>query len=273
MTFASDDLGPVLAPPGGEFVGYGQGVLIQFDNETFENVVLYRGAKLTNLSVLDRVGALTYKPGDVVLLMRWSSTGKGLSSIWIAGVPVVPGAGRAEEAIAFLSTSLAANLIDDIVEQLLTSPAGEELAAFVLGQRVHAANTSGAVVTSSNSFVSLTGGPTVSNVSVSDAGLALVWVGAVMDSSAVDVGLLGSIMSFAVSGATTLGPTSGRSVQNGQSVSVVGSSWSHRTSARTMMAHVVSLNPGTHTFEARYASQVSGQSTTFADRTLIVMAF
>lgn len=93
MSFSNDDLAAIFSGQDREHTGYGQGILLSFDPNTFENTVDFRGATLTNLPVAVGIEALTFRPGDSVLLMKWTPTGGGLSSYWIAGRPIVPGAG------------------------------------------------------------------------------------------------------------------------------------------------------------------------------------
>lgn len=270
MTFATDDLANVLIAPDREFAGYGMGILRAFDRTTFANTVEYRGARLHNLTVKDRIGALTYRAGDVVLLTKWRPTGGGLASFWIDSAPVVPGEGRAEEAIEFLRGELAKQIVDDLVEELLVSPAGQELAAFVFAQRVHFDEIVDTVNTASTSYVSLTGGPTVSDVPVSESGVAIVGVQAripiVNSSTANHIAYMG----YNTSGATSVAPSDSRAkVTSHQlndlsiiaSISDQSMSWSILTG----------LTPGNHTFSARYRTD-GGFTATYSARRIIVMA-
>src|SRR5690554_7489000 len=110
--WASDDLASVIIRPDLEFAGWGQGVIEFWDPDTFENRVQYRGSQHENLPVASGVEALTYQPGDVVMLSRWQPTGGGATTLRseIGGRVIVPGTGAAQKAIAFMQSSLAKSL-------------------------------------------------------------------------------------------------------------------------------------------------------------------
>lgn len=90
MTFREDDLAKLFSDEPQAETNYGQATLTAFNPETFENSVLYRGTTLRNLTVLSSADAQLWEIGDTVLLMKWTPTGGGLSSYWIAGRPVTP---------------------------------------------------------------------------------------------------------------------------------------------------------------------------------------
>ena len=58
-----------------------------------------------------------------------------------------------------------------------------------------------------------------------------------------------------------------------QGVEVVGSTGSHSTGGTLAAVEIVELNPGTHTFTAKYASGVDGHEVSFSGRSLTVIAF
>lgn len=275
MSFASDDLAQLFAAPDREHTGYGQGILAAWDPETFSNQVAYRGTTLTNLPVLPGVDALSWQPGDVVLLMRWTPSGGGLSSYWLAGRPVIPGAGRAEQAIAFMSSNLVSALLDEFVSQLLTSPAGQTLMRAAITNGIRASVNNGQTTTSSTTFGDGTNaGPEVTDVVVSDLGLCLVLWGASIDAGPVASGQVAGHMGIQVSGATSIAATTSRSASVGQAVTVTGGgTLSHRAQARVMAADVLTLDPGTHTITGRYASGVAGVNAAFTNRVIIAIAF
>lgn len=259
MTFATDDLASVLIAPDREFAGYGQALLRQFDNESFDNTVEYRGALLHNLPVLDRVGGLSYKAGDVVLLMKWRPTGGGLASFWIAGSPVVPGAGRAEEAVAFLRGQLA-----------------KQISAEVFAGRVHSDSVEGQEQTTSTSYTDLTTvGPTVADVEISAAGLAIVFTNAGIHGGGSSTKTSqGGDMSFEVSGATSVAPTANdpRSVRLTVATGTFGDIGTPSVVDRSCSMTVVPLNPGIHTFQAKYrASGTNSPTGQFNQRSLVVV--
>ena len=77
MSYASDDLTPLLSDPGPTdgAMRYGQGVIVAWDPNTFANTILWRGTTLTDLPVMSAVDALTYQVGDTVTLIKAGSGG------------------------------------------------------------------------------------------------------------------------------------------------------------------------------------------------------
>lgn len=247
-----------MKPERVEPVRYSQGKLLAWNAETFENRVEFGdGAIGVNVPVKSAANALGFAPGQTVALLGWNG------SWWIDGQIVVPGTGAAEQAVAFLRSQLAASIVDDLVEQLLTSPAGIALAAFVLGNRVTFDQVDVLESTTSTSYVDLgTVGPTVSGVEVTDSGKALVFVSANLSAVAGE----GANMSFEVSGATSIAAGATGTL----SLATAGGS----TSAAGSVTKIVplTLNPGTHSFQAKYRSG-SGGLATFNQRNLTVFAF
>lgn len=264
----SDDVVPFLTPPPSSGIRYGQGILKEWNLETFENQVEWQGITLTNLPVHAGVDALTFQAGDLVSLNGWAPSG-GAGSWWIASKIIIPGSDAAQQAISFLRTNLAGQIVDDLVSELLTSPAGSDLAAFVFGERFRAASTAATVGTSSASYVTLSGGPSVSDVEVSDGGTMVVMVGcngAV--SSVIGSPDQAAAMSFQISGASSVSPVDGNAyilahADLGEDSFV----WSRSMA----VARITGLNPGTHTVAARYRKMFGGGSVEFTDRTLIAI--
>lgn len=264
-----DDLADVLVGGGSrlggtagrlEWTGRAQGVLLAWDTDTFENTVQVRGSELTNLNVsASSVEAITWRPGDVVILDRWKPSGSGTAVYWIAGRVLTPGQGRAEESIAFMRTALA-----------------EQISVDILADRVKSADGGGGSVDSS-SFSDGDGGPgpIVPDVEIR-SGSALVLVGMVAanlireDSGTVR-------MSVEVSGATSIGA----GWANGLPEAVLGNQLlsgahvaGHPPTSTPFSARRVSLNNGTHTFTGKY--RISGSSIDQGgalDPTVIVIAF
>src|SRR5690554_1744139 len=157
--WASDDLASVIIRPNVEFAGWGQGVVKAWNPDTFENVIQYRGSQHENLPVASGLEALTYQPGDVVMLSRWKpSDGGGVTlRIGAGGRVIVPGSGAAAAVIASLRTDL-----------------GRQVALGVFGEAIHVDTVNGLVSigdqSSGNDWIDLPGspGPTVSDVEIGE---------------------------------------------------------------------------------------------------------
>jgi hypothetical protein len=252
------DLARLLVPPQGEDSVLRQARIREFDSTTFENVVEYEGTLLRNVVVGPgaNVEALTYQPGDVVILEGWFPGGQkgelGIGTFAIRGRVIEPGAGAAEKTVAFMTTSLAQQ---------------------VLADRVKFESTTAGVTTASGSYTALTGGPVIPDVEITAAGKALVGVQAhifVVNSEAA--GRLGH-MSYSVSGATTRSALDA----NNLTVGALHSNLSNvnRVDGKAMAwSEQTGLSPGLHTFTAEYRASISDSNPiTFQDRRLMVIAY
>lgn len=259
MSFSSDDLASVLLAPDREFAGYGQGILRSWDADTFNNQVEYRGTILTDLPVMSGTDALSFQAGDVVLLMKWKPTGKGLGSYWIAGRPVIPASGRAVEAIEFLTGTLAL-----------------AVSAQVFASRMFLAEVSGLPGSSGSrnnvTYGALTGGgagPVVEDVPISAAGKALVAVGCQIacTMAAGDWGY----MSYSISGATSRSAVD----ENAYDMGVLGDPALFVALRGRAMAMSIQtgLNEGAHTFTSLYRTENTNGSVFFYNRSMLVIGF
>lgn len=264
VNFATDDLAGLLVQPRQEFAGLAEGLVKSFNQDTFESVINVGGADLPNLPIASGVEALTYRPGDVVLITKWrprSSRGIATYRVGMGGRVIQPGSGAATKAVAFMQAQLARQVVDEMVAALLTSPAGVLLAQFVVGQSVTSADVAALQSTTSTSYGNLsTVGPTVSGVEISDAGKALVLVSGNLTAAGGD----GANMSFTVSGATTIAAGSTGTL----SLVTAGGS----IAGSVTKAVPLTLNPGTHTFQAKYRSGGGGIAA-FNQRVLTVIAY
>lgn len=155
-----------MGEPGGA-VRYGQGRILTWNASTFNNTIAFRGGVLTDLPVLSGPDALTYRPNDTVAIMSWSPNG-GATVHWIMGRVIVPGPGRGEEAVEWMTTEL-----------------GRRIAASVIADRVHADHIDlQGSLTTENTWVdtldfagSPSTGPDV-DAEISESGRAIVMVGA-----------------------------------------------------------------------------------------------
>jgi hypothetical protein len=244
-------------------------VLLDWNPDTFANKVLWKGAVLTNLPVLAGPAALTFQKGQTVALLGWAPGG-GTGSWTILGQWVSPGSTAAASQIEFMQTALAKATVDELVAQLLTSPAGIELAQFVASKTTHFDSDTGAGSVASSSWSNLTGasvGPTCADVLISAERRALVIVGALMTAAANER----PHMSFAVTGASTFTPGTGFDDQFDLRLRTANQGFDGRMSA------VIPLGPdeldtaGLCTFTAKYRATIGTPS--FSARTLAVIAY
>lgn len=77
---------------------HAQGVIKSWDVETFANTVTVDGVEFRDLPVASGVEALTYQPGDVVLVEKWFPGGRrgelGVGTAWIRGRVITLGRTR-----------------------------------------------------------------------------------------------------------------------------------------------------------------------------------
>ena len=69
MSYASDDLAPLLASQPATGAGYRQGVVLAWDPTTAANTIDVGGALINNVPVLNTSESLLLQPGDVVGLL------------------------------------------------------------------------------------------------------------------------------------------------------------------------------------------------------------
>lgn len=267
-----DDLSRLLVQrpqPGARF---GQGTLREWNPDTFEHVIEWRGLRIRDATILAGVDALTWQPGDQVLLLGADQSGRrGWTDWMVLGRAITPGPGAGEQAIDWMRSSLVRLLVDDVVQELLRSPSGQELAAWVLAQRVHVAQANAEVAITSSSWQTAPGGPTVSNVEVSESGVALVTIGARLAVDSFDTFGQEGLMSFQVNGPTSISPHFTRAAElavadTDQQV-VVGN-----TPSRQVV--LTGLAPGQYSFSARYSTTPggSGRPVLFENRSISVIA-
>jgi hypothetical protein len=237
----SDDLAPLLGPAPGGAVGFRQGVVLAWNQLTAENVVQVAGGVFTNLSILNTNEALLLGPGDVVGIL---TTGEGAQSWFVLGRVTVPATPQAATALKILS------------------------------DRMLSVDVSAIETTTSATYTDLTTpGPILSGVRIGQSGKCLVIITAELwgGESGSFPSSPNVLMSFDTSGATTLGPSDGRVLSlhgSGLSADVI----SVRASAFVLMD---GLNPGLHTFTAKYRqnSGFAGRTGEFGNRNLTAIPF
>lgn len=261
MSSPTDDLGPLLVPPpSGQGLRYGQGRIITWNTETFENQVEWLGVTLTNLPIMAGVDALAFRANDIVGLLGWAP-GAGAGSWWILGKIIIPGSAAAEQSIEFLRSGVAQQI------------ARQVLAAAMFSNSVPLSEGS---VTDPGSTYVAADGPILSNIEISDSGTCLVLITSrinVQINQPLGVSASGW-MSFRITGATTREPSDEESLNTdifGPAADVIAS-----TIGATRLVLVEGLNPGVHTIEARYRSEgvdpVPQHAVNFTSRNLTVMA-
>lgn len=236
MTFGSDDLAPLLVSPKTGAVRYGQGVIISWNQTTFENVVEWNGARLRNLPVLSGTDALTYREGETVGLLGWDPGGrKGSSSWWILGRLILPGGNNAESVISWMTGSL-----------------GQAVAREVISETVHSETADNSVIYNSDTsgFEAVSGGPELSGVEVV-TGKLLVMV--TMHCLVQDIA--GLYLGHRLTGPETVEP------EQEQSAFIRGRVETSTVRNPMFATTYTNLTPGTYTVEARaLAEDVQGIS-------------
>jgi hypothetical protein len=240
MSAATDDLTPLLVQQQPGAVRYGQGTLVEWNPDTFENVVEWRGGRLVNRPVRSAAQAIGFTSGISVGLLGVIPPGGGAESWWIDGQIITPGTGAAEQAIAFMTSSLAS-----------------AVAAGVLGARFysHSIPLIDGTVTNPGSTYTAANGPELTGVDVSDSGLCLLKITArvACQINQPNGVAAGGWMSVAVSGATTRSPADDDALEHditGPAADVIASSVQ-----ATRLVLLEGLNPGLHTISARYRSE------------------
>lgn len=247
MSYATDDLVPLLAAQAGTGVGYRQGIIRAWNPQTAENTVEVDGALFDNLSILNTNEALQLAPGHVVGIL---TTGGAARSWAILGRLTIPGTPEAASALAAVFS------------------------------RIIAASDPAEGTRNSVDFGDLTGatvGPSVTTT-ISPSGRALVlWTADIGKSDSFQRFTTGGV-SVAVSGATTV-PANG--------IYTLGHFFEFPgTGAATdalvagglqgaMMHLFTGLNPGVTTFTMKYRNRAADSGigpVEFSSRELAVFA-
>lgn len=120
MSFAPDDLAPLLFPPVRGDFGFHQGKVVTWDQSTGENTILVAGATLVDVPILNGTEVPLLEPDHIVGMLRFKSSYFILGRIIIPNTPdigalpgMLVGSGQAEAAFSLstVSQSLASSLI------------------------------------------------------------------------------------------------------------------------------------------------------------------
>lgn len=232
MSYASDDLVPLLAASPQPGLGFRQGVVVAWDQQTAENTVDVGGATLTNVPCLNTSEAQLLAPGDVVGILTAGS------SWFIMGRITIPGTPAAASALALISS------------------------------RIRADQVLGTVATSSTTYQAL-GGPVVADMQVGQSGKALIMVGASVNYGTTDnLNTEGGEVGVAVSGATTVNASATNSAQETLNLNIT-STVNGQLNRSVLLQN---LNPGLHTFTHQVRAFTSGRSCGFDRRSLVIFA-
>nr|WP_146218379.1 hypothetical protein [Micromonospora acroterricola] len=226
MSYASDDLAPILAAQPAQGVGYRQGIVRAWNPVTAENTVEVAGALLDNVPVLNTNEALLLAPGDVVGIL---TSGPSWCILGRLTVPGTPGAATALNAIRTKSVTVA-------TYETRTSAVWGDLA---------------------------TVGPVVSDVVIGPSGRCLVFITSTVTLLTTSGG---GEVAYAITGATTV-PTG----DTPPALAWYGPAGSGPTATRLVLQE--GLNPGSHTFTAKYSAVDLGVggSVRFGGRNLTVI--
>ncbi|MDZ5441750.1 hypothetical protein U2F26_03260 [Micromonospora sp. 4G57] len=82
-----DDLVTLFSAPPAAGIGYRQGVVVEWNPDTAENVIDIAGAQLENLSILNTSESLLLAPGDVVGVLTAGASWCILGRLTIPGTP------------------------------------------------------------------------------------------------------------------------------------------------------------------------------------------
>lgn len=233
MSYAGDDLVPLLVPTEAHAVGFRQGVVASWNQQTGENQVVVGGSTMTNLPMLNISDALLLAAGDVVSILTF---GGGTKSMGVLGRFAVPGTAAALTALSALAT-----VSDTIaVGETTTSMTMTDLA---------------------------TTGPTAS-ITVRSSGRVMLIMSARVGWPAANNG--GGSMSVALSGANTA--AAGDAGNQPILSSTIATAGVDQTAGfRSSVVHVYTgLNAGSTTWTAKYRTLYTGETADFDDRTIVL---
>lgn len=248
---STDDLAGILVPQTTAGMRHSMAKILEWNPDTFENVMWWNGTEVTNMRIGNPVDALSYTPNIwVSVTVVDSSGGEGVGQCFISGRIIDPGGAAAEGAISFLRGTLAREISAEIFADRLTFGWDDAIAE-------RSATTFGPP--------DVIGDPGPSATADISIGKALVIMSAdVKFSSDDDSGAFASagLMGYRVSGATSIAPDAeGNRRSLGATVERYGTLGDDTgvNAAATITKVVVeeNLNPGLNTFTCEYL-KVSG---------------
>jgi hypothetical protein len=233
VSYAGDDLVPLLIPTESNALTFRQGVIVTYSQTDGSNTVQVGGSVMSNLPILNTSEALLMTPGAVVGLL---SVGTASKTMFILGRITIPG----------------------------TPDALTALSAF----RTITGTVAAAQGTTSTSYTDLTtAGPTV-QVTVPNSGRVLMILSARIGWSDSDPSS-GGAMSAALSGANTVAAGGDKVLSSFLSTATGGA---QNAFFRSSVVHVYEgLTPGLTTWTAKYQTLDAGEAADFEDRTIVLI--
>lgn len=239
----TQDVGGVAQP-----IGYRQGLIIAWDPVTLQNTVRVGGEELHNLPIRGIADAQFYAVGMIVGIEVFGRT------MAISTPYVTPGTQQATDILLRLAS------------------------------RIKTATTTGFQTTNSATFADIPGGtvgPIVENVLIGPSGRCLVLLTAHVQEGSIDI-IRGGVMAYDIEGATTSTVTGSSPATHINSLrightddgDVDGGTSSNNLNMQSTAVHERSgLNPGLHTFTAKYLVAGGGaDQVTFGNRTITVFS-
>lgn len=265
-----DDLSSLFLLENSGTQRHSMGQIVQWNPDTFENVVWWNGTAVTNMKIGNSVDALSYAPGMWVSITVVDAGGvEGVTQAFISGRIIDPGDGAAEEAVAFLRGNLA-----------------REISAEIFADRIYSVFDSGLAERNSLTFGDPTNGanvgPVLTDIDIR-TGSALIIMSAncvvsTKDNTSSNTGEYAAVIGVRISGATTVEPDVDRVINaaaykyNGAGITTTDAT--KMALGNTYVYPITGLNPGLHTFTMKYRTHAVATSGLQADdRSLTVIAF
>lgn len=227
------------APPGpGYDLRFRSGVVVSWNPLTAENTVRVGGTEVHDLPILNTSEALLLEPGAVVSILA-ARNDKGSTTYAILGRMTIPGTPSAATALNALALRMTSNYVD----------AFESRGATGFGDLA-------------------TPGPEVTDVLVGATGAAIVIVDAYVQTNVTTTEQRGGWMGYQVAGATSLLPA------NNDALILIEQESTGAPTVAIAASHVSirkGLNPGLHTFTAKYEAQGAVAQTGWGQRTIAVI--
>jgi hypothetical protein len=269
--FSTDDIAPLIVPTGTAGTRYGLGEIIAWNPDTFENTILWNGLRLTNVRLLGGTDALSYAPGQTLMLMGIDSSGDAAFTQWIIlGRLFTPGTDNAEAIVDFMRGSLA-----------------REISAEVFADRIHPAYDGANAQRTSETFGDPTNGaaagPSVTGIDIV-TGSALIMISAGIEFSTSNNAAnatprVAGVVGVEISGATSIAPNeevgvSAQSIKSRSGAAITLVDGIVNATTVTAVYLQTGLNPGLHNFSLKYRKWAAGSDFVNVDqRSLTVIAF